>query len=309
MKALALTEFGDPSVLEVTELDDPTPAPDTVVVEVAAAGVNPVDHKIVAGYLQQAFPHFLPLVPGWDVAGTVVGVGPAVPEFAEGDRVVGYVRKDHLGAGGTFAEQVSAHPRHLAHAPRTTDDASAAALPLAGLTALQSLRRAGVGPGDTVLINNASGGVGSFAVQLAVHAGATVVGTASEGNHDRLRDLGAVPVVYGDGLADRVRDAVAGPPTAAMDYVGTDEARTVSLDLVDDPSRVVSITDPTIAEDGGTYWFVRPQPEDLAMLSRLVDAGALHIDVTGRWRLDEGAAALAASAEGHARGKLVVTVR
>ncbi|WP_370326431.1 NADP-dependent oxidoreductase [Euzebya sp.] len=311
MRALALTEFGDPDVLELVDVDDPTPAPDTVVVDVAAAGVNPVDHKIVAGHLRGAFPFDLPLIPGWDVAGTVVAVGPAVPEIAEGDRVVGYVRKDHLGAVGTFAEQVAAHPRHLAPAPRTVDLETAAALPLAGLTALQSLRRAHVGPGDVVLIHNAGGGVGSFAVQLAVHAGATVIGTGSESGHDRLRDLGAIPVAYGDGLADRVRDALSGggvgTPTAAMDYVGTDEATEVSLALLDDPSRAVSITNPAIAERGGTYWFVRPQPEDLALLSRLVDTGALRIDVTGRWPLAEGAAALTASAEGHARGKLVIT--
>ena len=108
MKAMAQTEYGDPEVLTLTDVDDPTPGPDTVVIDVKAAGVNPVDWKLVAGYLQGVFPHFLPLVPGWDVAGVVSAVGPAVQEYAVGDEVIGYVRHDHMAANGAYAEKVSA---------------------------------------------------------------------------------------------------------------------------------------------------------------------------------------------------------
>ncbi len=309
MKAIALTEYGDPDVLSLTDIEDPTPAPDTVVVEVRAAGVNPVDHKIVAGHLQGAFPHYLPLVPGWDVAGVVRAVGPAVQEFSEGDEVVGYARHDHLAANGTYAQLLSAHPRHLARKPASVDWAEAAGLPLAGLTALQSLRLAGVGAGDTVLVHAAAGGVGSFAVQLAVHQGATVIGTASATNHDYLRDLGAIPVTYGDGLADRVREAAPGGITAAVDYVGTTEAIEVSAQLLPDVSRLVSNVDgQAVTAAGGRYSFVRPQPEDLAHLSALVDQGALTVEVQETFELADAATALRRSQDGHVRGKLVLAV-
>ncbi len=309
MKAMALTEYGDPEVLTATEVEDPTPSPDTVVVDVKGAGINPVDFKIVAGYLQGAFPHYLPLVPGWDVAGVVSAVGPAVQEYAVGDDVIGYVRHDHLAANGAYAEKVSAHPRHLAPKPSSVDMATASALPLAGLTALQSLRLAGVGKDDTVLVHAASGGVGSFAVQLAVNLGATVIGTASESNHDYLRGLGATPVSYGEGLVDRVRQIAPDGITASVDYVGTAEAIQASAELIADPSRSISNVDgAAITEAGGRYCFVRPQPEDLAHLAALVDQGVLHVEVQQTFPLAEAATALRTSMDGHVRGKLVLLV-
>ncbi len=309
MKAMAITSYGEPDLLAPIDLDDPTPGPDTVVVDVKAAGINPVDWKIVAGYLQGAFPHYLPLVPGWDVAGVVTAVGPGVQEHAVGDEVVGYVRHDHLADNGTWAERISAHPRHLAPKPTSVDMAHAAALPLAGLTALQSLRLAGVGEGDTVLVHAAAGGVGSFAVQIARHLGATVIGTASEGNHEFLRGLGATPVTYGDGLLDRVREVAPDGVTASVDYVGSDEAFEVSAAVVADASRIVSNVDPTKVEEvGGRYSFVRPQPEDLAHLSALVDEGAITIEVQQAYPLVDVAEALKASRDGHVRGKLVLTI-
>ncbi|MEE8601557.1 NADP-dependent oxidoreductase [Euzebya tangerina] len=310
MHAMALTEYGEPAVLSLTELDDPTPAPDTVIIKTTAAGVNPVDWKIVAGFLQGAFPHYLPLVPGWDVSGEIIAVGPAVQEWAEGDEVIGYVRHDHVADNGSYAELVAAHPRHLARKPESVDAVTASALPLAGLTALQSLRLAGVGPDDVVLVHAAAGGVGSFAVQIAVHRGATVIGTASESNHAYLRDLGAIPVTYGDGLADRVRSAAPeGRITASVDYVGTTEAIQTARELITDPSRSVSNVDgQAITEAGGRYSFVRPQADDLLALSRLVDEGAVRIEVQDTYPLAEAAAALEASKGGHVRGKLALTV-
>jgi len=147
--------------------------------------------------------HF-PLIPGWDVAGVVEAVGADATEFAVGDEVVGYVRKDHL-QHGTFAELVAAPVRTLARKPASLSWTEAAGLPLAGLTALQALRRVGVTAGDTVLVHGAAGGVGSLGVQVAVALGARAIGTASERNHEFLTSLGAEPAAYGDGLADRVR--------------------------------------------------------------------------------------------------------
>ena len=176
----------------------------TGLIRVRAAGINPVDWKILAGYLDPIMHVHFPLIPGWDVAGVVEAVGADATEFAVGDEVVGYVRKDHL-QHGTFAELVAAPVRTLARKPASLSWTEAAGLPLAGLTALQALRRVGVTAGDTVLVHGAAGGVGSLGVQVAVALGARAIGTASERNHEFLTSLGAEPAAYGDGLADRVR--------------------------------------------------------------------------------------------------------
>lgn len=308
MQAIVIHEYGGPDVLAYEEVDDPTVGPDGVLVEVRAAGVNPVDWKIREGYLDGVFPAHLPMVLGWDVAGVVRAVGPAVQEFAEGDEVVGYVRKDHI-QHGTYAELVVGAPRHFASKPRSVDFAAAAGLPLAGLTAVQSLRRAEVAEGDTVLVHAAAGGVGSFAVQWAQVLGATVIGTASEGNHDYLRELGAEPVSYGDGLIERVRQVAPDGVAASVDYVGTPEAFDASSQLVGDPQRIVSNVDPAaVAEVGGRYSFVRPQADDLAELSRQVDSGAVRVDVQRAFPLSEAAQAHQMSEDGHVRGKLVLEV-
>lgn len=170
-----------------------------------AAGVNPVDWHVVAGHLNSILKVSLPLVPGFDVAGVVEAVGPDVTEFAVGDEVFGYVRTDEVQYG-TYAEFVAAPVYTLARKPASLSWQQSAGLPLVGLTALQALARVSAGAGDIVLVHAAAGGVGSAAVQIAVAKGARVIGTASERNHDFLRSLGAEPVVYGDGLAERVRE-------------------------------------------------------------------------------------------------------
>lgn len=308
MRAAFYNRYGGPEILQVGELPDPVTGPDGVVVRVAAAGVNPVDWKIRAGHLDGAFPSHFPTVPGWDVAGTVEAVGPAVREVAVGDRVLGYVRKDHV-QHGTTAELVRASERHLARLPDGVGFDVAGAVPLAGLTALQAVEAAGVSAGETVLVHAAAGGVGSFAVQLARLRGARVIGTASEGNHDFLRELGVEPVTYGEGLAERVRAVLDGAPLhAALDFVG-DSSTAVSFELVTDPSRVVSVTDAAaVLEGGGQYVFVRPDSAQLAELARLVADGSLRVEVSAVFPLEDVAAAHALSTTGHGRGKVVVTV-
>ncbi|MGZ4568548.1 MAG: NADP-dependent oxidoreductase, partial [Blastococcus sp.] len=170
---MAYDEFGDDDVLRLrTDLPDPPVGPDTVLVRVHAAGVNPVDMAIRAGYLASAFPHHFPIVPGWDVAGVVEAAGPAVVAFAPGDEVFGYVRRDDV-QWGTAAEFVPAPQRCVARKPESLSFAEAGALPLAGLTAYQALTEAlDVGEGDRVLVHRAAGGVGFNAVQIAVALGA-----------------------------------------------------------------------------------------------------------------------------------------
>ncbi|MFF3459895.1 NADP-dependent oxidoreductase [Streptomyces sp. NPDC002730] len=307
MKAISYSHYGGPEVLEYGERPDPTVGPDSILVKVRAAAVNPVDWKAREGYLEAMFQAVFPVVPGWDVSGVVVQPGIAATEFAVGDEVMGYVREDFL-CRGTFAEYVAAPVRTLARKPLNLSFEQAAGLPLAGLTAYQVLNRAlEVGSGDTVLVHAAAGGVGSLAVQLAKHAGARVIGTASERNHDHLRELGAEPVEYGEGLADRVRDLAPDGVDAAFDTVGGDALR-VSAEVLAPQGRVASIADREVLSLGGHYWWVRPDAADLTALAELAEQGVITVHVDRTFPLEQTAEAHALNAEGRTRGKVVVTV-
>jgi NADPH:quinone reductase-like Zn-dependent oxidoreductase len=307
MRAAVIREFGEPSAVQTTEVDDPVVGPDWVLVSVRAAGVNPVDWKIVAGYLQGAYPHHLPLIPGWDVSGVVESVGPAVTTVAPGDRVLAYARKDHV-QHGTFAEKVAVPERAITTIPDGVGFAPAAGLPLAGLTAEQLLDATEVSKEHTVLVHNAAGGVGSFAVQLAVLRGARVLGTASSGKHDYVRSLGAEPVEYGEGLVQRVRDLAPEGVDVALDFIGGD-ALTATPELLGPEGRVGSVVDPgVLSMRGGRYVFVRPDAAMLARLAGHVADGRLRVEVSETYPLEQAAQALARSKEGHVRGKIVVTV-
>ncbi|WP_435107844.1 NADP-dependent oxidoreductase [Nocardiopsis synnemataformans] len=306
MKAIALQQYGSADDLALVDLPDPKVAPSEVLIRVRAAGVNPVDWKLAAGGLDALIEADFPLVPGWDVAGVVEAVGPDAHEYEVGDEVYGYARKD-WAKNGTYAELVSASVRMLAPKPESLSWQETAGVPLAGLTALQSLERAGVSSGDTVLVHAAAGGVGAFGVQIAVARGARVIGTASERNHDFLRSLGAEPVVYGDGLVDRVRALAPEGVDAVLDFVGGGVAQE-SLPLVGGPARIVSIADPNVQELGGHWLWVRPDSEGLAELARLADAGRLTVHVDREFPLSEAAEAWRLSQAGRTRGKIVLTV-
>ena len=309
MKAILYRSYGGPEALEFGGVEEPKIGPDWVKVAVRAASVNPVDWKLASGGLDGALDVFFPVTPGWDVAGVVEEVGPAVTELAVGDEVFGYVRKDAV-RGGTYAEKVSAPIRTLTHKPANMSFAQAAAIPLAGLTAYQSLVHClQVGTGDTVLVHAAAGGVGSFAVQIAVAQGARVIGTASERNHDYVRGLGGEPITYGDGLVDRVRQLAPGGVDAIFDSVGG-ETLALSGELLADHAagRVVSIADPGVKELGGTYVFVRPNVDDLEALAGLAQAGKLTVEIAASYPLAEAARAWEASMGGHTRGKIVLAV-
>lgn len=308
MRAVALNEYGGPEVLEVMDLPDPKVGPDVVLVRTRAAGVNPVDYKMREGGIDGRFPSHFPLIPGWDLAGTVEEVGPDVREFRSGDEVIGYVRRDHVQLG-TYAELVPAPLRTLAPKPASVGWAEAGSLPLAGLTAWQALNRGlELEKGDVLLVHAAAGGVGSFAVQLArVLGAARVIGTASEGTHDYLRELGAEPVTYGEGLAERVRDLVPEGVTAVLDLVGG-EALEVSPSLLAPGGRLVSVRQADkVKELGGRYIFVRPDGAQLAELSRLVDAGRLAIHLHETFPMERAAAAQRLVEGGHVHGKVALT--
>lgn len=306
MKAISYRAYGGPEVLEFGELPEPKVGPDSVLIRVRAAAVNPVDWKAQAGYLDGMLQAVFPVVPGWDVSGVVVGLGADTPEFAIGDEVMGYVREDLLSRG-TFAEYVAAPVRTLARKPANLTFEQAAGIPLAGLTAYQALRAAGTGEGDTVLVHAAAGGVGSMAVQLAKHLGARVIGTAGERNHDYLRALGAEPVTYGDGLAERVRALAPEGVDVVLDLVGGGTIRT-SPEVTAPGARLISIADPDVAALGGRLLWVRPDSADLTALSHLAEQGVLTVEVAEVFPLEKTADAQRLSAEGHTRGKIVVTV-
>ncbi|MDQ0983607.1 NADP-dependent oxidoreductase [Streptomyces sp. V2I9] len=307
MKAISYSAYGSADALEYGERPDPTVGPDSVLVKVRAAAVNPVDWKAREGYLRGALDAVFPVIPGWDVSGVVVQPGVAVDEFAVGDEVIGYVREDFLSRG-TFAQYVAAPVRTLARKPLSLGFEEAAGLPLAGLTAYQVLHRTlRIREGDTVLVHAAAGGVGSLAVQIARHAGCRVVGTASPRNHDHLRSLGAEPVAYGEGLVERLRDLVPEGFDASFDTVGGDALRASAETLAPD-GRLASIADEEVFSYGGRYAFVRPDANDLAHVAELAERGVVTVHVDRVFPLEEAADAYRLNQEGRTRGKIVVTV-
>jgi len=299
-RSVFYTQHGGPDVLQVGEVEPLPLGPDCVEIEVAGAGINPVDWKVMRGYLTGAFDHHFPIVPAWDVAGEVTAVGPAVTEVARGDRVFGYGRLDVIGHG-TAADMVRLPARVVARAPESVALSTAAAVPLAGLTAYQLLTALQVTAGETVLIHNASGGVGQFAVQIAVSLGARVIGTASVSNHEHLRALGAQPLAYGPELASAVAQAVPEGVDVVADLIGGGALEQVP------GRRYGSIADAVgVHALGGVYVFVRPSPSGLETLAQLIDQGDLRVDVAQTYPFDAAATAYRRLEQGHVRGKIVL---
>lgn len=305
MRAMTYERFGGNEVLGLTEQPLPKVGPGEVLVQVRSAAVNPVDWKIMTGGLDGLMDTVFPVVPGWDVAGVVVHVGIDTPEISLGDEVIAYARKDVVH-GGTFAEYVAVPVRMLAPKPLSMSWDEAAGLPLAGLTALRVLTLLGVREDETLLVHGAAGGVGSLAVQIARNLGARVIGTASERNHAALRALGAEPVTYGDGLADRVRALAPTGVDAVADFVGGVVDATTAV--LREGGRHASVADPAALGAGGAWIWVRPDRAALIELSLMVDAGDLRVPVARTFALADLAEAFDLSREGHTAGKIAVRV-
>jgi len=298
--------YGTSSVLQLRQLPDPKVGPGEVRIRVLRASVNPVDWKVMAGGLDGLMDVWLPAIPCWDVAGVVESVGIDTPEFAVGDEVVAYARKDVV-RGGTAAELVTMSVRGVARKPAALTWDQAGGLPLAGLTALQTLDRVGLSRGETVLVHGGAGGVGSLAVQIAHARGATVIATASAHNHDFLRGLGVDhPVQYGDGLADRVRALAPDGVDVVVDYVG--DVLETTLAVLRTGGRHASIADASVLGAGGTWCWVRPDAAGLTTLGELADRGVLTVEVAEVFPLERLADAFTLSQRGHTRGKIVIHV-
>ncbi|MEV8590308.1 NADP-dependent oxidoreductase [Streptomyces sp. NPDC051180] len=307
MEAIVYEEFGGAEVLRhATGVAVPVPGPGEVRVRVAAVGLNPVDWKRRRGWVEEFYPTTFPAVPGLEFAGTVDALGEGVTDLAVGDEVLGWTKT------GAYAEYAIAGI--VARKPAGLSWEAAASLPVAGETAQRVLDLLGVEPGETLFLHGAAGVVGSVAVQLAVAAGVTVVGSASESNHAYLRELGAIPVTYGDGLADRVGAAAPEGIDAVFDAAGHG-VLPVAVALLGgegtaDKARIVTIAATDAAEHGIAFSGVSGDPEDvrrgLADQARLAAEGALAVRLADTLPLKEAARAQEASESGHVRGKLVL---
>jgi NADPH:quinone reductase-like Zn-dependent oxidoreductase len=316
MRAIAITEFGGSDRLHETEVDDPLVGPDSVLIRVRAAGINPVDYKVRQGNLAGRIPHFFPLIPGWDAAGVVEQVGPAVTDFAPGDEVYAYCRQD-LVRDGTYAELVSVRDDAVARKPARLSFDEAGGVPLAGLTALQLLRGAlDIKAGERVLIHAAAGGVGSFAVQIAKDDDAQLIATASAANHDYVRGLGADDVIdyTSEDFVAAVRERYPDGIDAVVDLVGGEVQERSAEVLAPGRGRLGSIIAPPDADAlrdrglRGHYVFVRPSASGLRVLAAMADAGRLRVHLQEVVPLGEAARAHETLEGGHVRGKIVLRV-
>lgn len=304
MHAMTYANYGGLDVLERTEQPVPKVGPGMVLIRIKAAGVNPVDWKIMSGGLDSLMDITFPVIPGWDVSGVVEAVGFDVPEFQVGDEVFSYGRRDTV-RGGTSAALVALPSAIVARKPESLSWEQAAALPLTGLTALRTMDALELTKGDTLLIHNGSGAVGRTGIQLAVNAGVRVIATASERNHARLRELGAEPIVYGDGLVERVQALAPSGVSAVADFAGG--VLEESLAVLAEGGKLASIADWTVLGKGGRYIWVRPDVPGLERLSAMVADGSLTVDVGATYPMEQLSDAYRASMSGHADGKIVMT--
>lgn len=310
-RAIVYTEFGSPDVLHEMEVPDPIALSGEAVVRIEAAGVNPIDAKLRAAK-RPSPPIEEPRGVGFDGAGVIEALAEDVDGFVVGDRVA--IRDTR----GTYASLLAVPAEHLVLLPDAVTAAEGAGIGIPAGTAYQSLKSLDVQAGDVLLVHGGSGSVGQAVVQFAVAWGATVVATASPARHDLLRELGAIPVAYGDGLIDRVREAAPEGVTVALDCAGTDEAIEVSLALVADRERIATIVRGPDAASFGIRAFSggAPQPlteqelawraEALQATVELLAAGDFTIELGPELPLAEAAQAHELVESGAASGKIVL---
>jgi NADPH:quinone reductase-like Zn-dependent oxidoreductase len=306
MKAVVAHEYGAPEVLKFEEVPRPEPKEDEALVRVIASSVNPADPLTLSGKYAREFGTHLPLIPGYDIAGVVEKTGANVTKLKVGDAVYGYPT-----FGGGWADYVTVKEGEVSAKPRSLKFVEAAAVPMGALTAWQALVDvAKLQPGQTVLVHGGSGGVGSFAIQIAKTRGARVIATASTANQDLLKQLGADVAV--DYTKTKFED-VAKDVDAVLDPVGK-ETLARSYGLVKKGGIVISLVarpDPVELEKRGIHGAaisVHPDAEYLAEIARLIDAGKVKPVVTQVLPLSEAIAAQQQAATHHTRGKVVLRI-
>ena len=297
MKALQFSTYGGPEVLTVADAPEPHAGPGQVRVQVRAVGLNPLDWKIRAGYLSQGAPLEGPVRTGFEASGVVDEVGEGVTGTAVGDDVFGLGESTHAELALLDA---------WAAKPASVDWAVAAGSAVAAETSIRGLDLLGVGRGSTVLVDGGAGGVGAVAVQIALSRGATVIASASEANQGYLTEIGALPVVYGDGLAGRVRALAPGGVDAVFDVAGK-TAPTTLASMVADPAQVVTIAQFDVGDSGIrlTTGGESDRAATLAEAARLLESNGLVVKVQ-TFPLERAREAVEISESGHVRGKLVL---
>jgi NADPH2:quinone reductase len=310
MKAVTLDAFDTPPALR-DDLPAPTPAPNEVLVRVRASSVNPADNGIAAGMLKQmGIEHEFPVTLGRDYAGVVEQVGAEVTRYAVGDDVFGFLlHANPTVHAGSWAELIAVpQDMFIGRAPQGVDLATAGAAPLAGIAAIMAIDALELSDGDTVLIVGATGGVGSFAVQLAVRAGATVVAPALPEDVTYLRELGVSELLSRDAdLAAAAREHHPDGFDAVLDLVNY--APGVPATLVKDGGRVASPTGAAGEGPGRTMVMAAPTPENLERLARLLADGTLRVHVQATYELAQAPDALSALGTTHTQGKLAIHIQ
>jgi NADPH:quinone reductase-like Zn-dependent oxidoreductase len=305
MRAVRFDEYGGIDVLKVVDVPRPVPAAGEVLVQVKAAGINPGEAKIRDGLLDSMWPATFPSGEGSDLAGIVAEAGPGVTGVAAGDEVIGFTHNR-----ASHAEYVLVGEHDLTAKPAGVPWEQAGALFVAGATAYGVVRAVALSPGEVVAVSGAAGGVGSLAVQLARRTGATVLGIASEANHDWLRSHGVIPVAYGDGLADRLLAATdAGKVDALIDTFGADYVHMALRDLGIAPDRIDTVVYQADTAELGVKTegnMAGASAAVLAELAALIAAGELELSVAATFPLSQVRDAYTLLAQGHTRGKIVL---
>jgi NADPH:quinone reductase-like Zn-dependent oxidoreductase len=313
MRAIAEDEFGGPVTL--MNLPIPEIGADEVLIRVRAAGVNPFDWKVADGVLKDEKEHRFPLILGVDAAGGVEQVGADVTGLFEGDEVYGYLSKPVMGMG-TYAEHVGAPAAIVARKPESVGFAEAAALPTPALTAMDLVDAVDLGEGETILIVGATGGVGSYAVQLAARRGARVIATARRANEAFVRELGATETIdhTREDVVETVRAAHPGGIEAIIDVVSDPEALGRMAGLVKEGGRIASSVSAADVESLALRSIeaknisMQPSAQRLEELSWMVDAGEISVRLERTFPLENAREALVESRTGHVRGKIVLLV-
>ncbi|WP_031525700.1 NADP-dependent oxidoreductase [Streptomyces sp. NRRL F-5123] len=303
MKAVRFHEYGGIGVLRVEDVERPVPGPGQVLVEVRAAGIQPGEVMIREGARHRRWPAVFPSGQGSDLAGVVVEAGPEVRGFAVGDEVLGFTHRR-----ASHAEFVVVDDVHLVARPEGLPWDVAGALYVAGTTAYATVFAVDPGPSDTVVVSGAAGGVGALAVQLAHRRGATVIGLAAERNHPWLRDHGVVPVAYGQGAAERVRQASGGAVDAFIDTYG-DGYVDLAVELGVRPERINTIRDWQAAARVGARTYGEGAAASavvLGELARLAARGELDVPIAATYPLARVQDAFRDLEGHHAPGKVVL---
>jgi NADPH:quinone reductase-like Zn-dependent oxidoreductase len=301
--AVRFDEYGDVDVLNVVDVPRPVPGPEQVLVKVMAAGINPGEASIRKGLLHSMWPATFPSGQGSDLAGTVAEVGPDVVRFAVGDEVLGFV-----DTRGSQAELVVADVDNLVARPSNVPWDVAGSLFVVGTTAYAAVRAVNLVDGDTVVVSGAAGGVGSLAVQLAIDAGATVIGLASEDHHQWLASHDVIPVVYGDGVTERIRKVSGGKVDAFIDTFG-DGYVEMAIGLGVAPDRIDTIIDRTAAQEYGAKTdgsAAAANSDVLGELAGLIAQGRLESPIAKTYPLTEVREAYRDLEQRHTLGKIVL---